>query len=270
MCQGLCWALGVARVRQCPQAGAETGKPGILPELGQVSEKVRVAPTNSGETMYPKLFSHVPSRWRPQAHTSRRGFGASPCLVGCRTGGQRNFPDQFCSEAMGDAKTELYSWDPDPGLNLDSSTHFLQALGESILFAEPLSPGLSLGGGDIAEVKLLRGCYRFKVYISAPRFTRRSPELQGSENFTLSHSWPPFLPSSFHFLVFWPGLNWRSLRRRTFVTRKPAPWLGGEPSVTAGLEVEAGRQLDEDFLVTWEWATRIQGAWTCCQPACPD
>lgn len=40
----------------------------------------------------------------------------------------------------------LYRWDPDPGLNLDSSTHFLQALGESILFSEPLSLNLSLGG----------------------------------------------------------------------------------------------------------------------------
>lgn len=38
---------------------------------------------------------------------------------------------------------QVGSW---PGLNLDSSTHFLQALGESILFSEPLSLNLSLGG----------------------------------------------------------------------------------------------------------------------------
>ena len=67
--------LGMAQMRQCPQAGAETGKPGIFPELGQVSEKVRVALNNSEEIVYPKSFSHMPSRRRPQAHPSRLGLG---------------------------------------------------------------------------------------------------------------------------------------------------------------------------------------------------
>lgn len=129
----------------------------------------------------------------------------------------------------------LYRWDPDPGLNLDSSTHFLQALGESILFSEPLSLNLSLGGVVTSLKSSHWEDYRFNVYGSAPRFACRSPELQGLENFTLSRLRPPFLPSSVHFLVFCHGLNWRSLRRRMFVTRKLAPWLGGELPVTAGL-----------------------------------
>lgn len=137
-----------------------------------MSEKVMVALTNSKKTMYPKLFSHMPSRRRPQAHPSRLGLGHHRAwwVAG---GGDRgtSLISSVLRPAMGDAKTELYRWDPDPGLNLDSSTHFLQALGESILFSEPPSPNLSLGSGGITEVKSLGGCYQFRVYISAPRFT---------------------------------------------------------------------------------------------------
>ena len=43
--------------------------------------------------------------------------------------------------------------------------HFLQALGKSVHFSEPLSPRLSLGGGDIVVVELLAGCYRLNVHV---------------------------------------------------------------------------------------------------------